>query len=219
MEHSLTEENYLRALVRISENSGDATVTELASFLEISKPTVTEMIRKMTRKGLVTSEKYGKIKLTEDGQHQAKLILRRHRLWELFLVNELGFGWEEVHEIADHLEHIPSAKLIDKIDKILNYPETDPHGNPIPDRKGVYPEIQGTIAYNQLIAGTKYKIVSVNSYSSDLLKFLNTMDLQIGSELTFLGRENIEGSIMITHGGNKYVLTPHIAASLSFVAV
>lgn len=219
MVHQLTEENYLRALAKISVSSGDATVTELAAFLEISKPTVTEMIRKMVSKGFVISKKYGKITLTDEGQHQANLILRRHRLWELFLVNELGFGWEEVHEIADHLEHIPSQKLIDRIDKRLNYPETDPHGNPIPNSSGTFPETKNTISFDQLNTGATYKIVSVYSYSSDLLKFLNSMDIHIGKEITFLGREKIEGSIMIALEGNKYVLTPHIAKSLRFIEV
>ena len=130
--NSQTEENYLKAIFKIAENTnGKVSTNAIAEKLNTKASSVTDMIKKLAEKQLVMYEKYQGVKLTEDGEKIAIQIIRKHRLWEYFLVNTLDFKWDEVHEIAEELEHINSDALIDKLDKFLSFPQYDPHGDPI----------------------------------------------------------------------------------------
>ena len=135
---SYTEENYLKALQKITLESGtkDAGTNELATLLAVKPATANDMLKKLKEKKLVDYEKYGKIRLSGEGEKIAIDIIRKHRLWETFLYQNLEFSWDEVHDVAEQLEHIQSSKLIDKLDKFLGYPEFDPHGDPIPSSNG-----------------------------------------------------------------------------------
>ena len=130
-----TEENYLKTLLKLTLESkrAEAGTNELATHLMVKPATVSDMLKKLKEKQLVDYEKYGKITLTDEGKKIGIEIIRRHRLWETFLYEKLEFTWDEVHEVAEQLEHIHSAKLVDKLDKFLNYPAFDPHGDPIPN--------------------------------------------------------------------------------------
>src|SRR5579864_5819241 len=131
---SLTEENYLKALFNLASDAGEVNVNELSKQLDIKMPTVTSMMKKLAEKELVHYESYKPLKLSEKGKKEAGLIIRKHRLTEMFLVEKMGFGWEEVHEIAEQVEHIQSVGFFTKMDELLGFPGIDPHGSPIPDK-------------------------------------------------------------------------------------
>ncbi|EPB65697.1 iron dependent repressor, DNA binding domain protein, partial [Ancylostoma ceylanicum] len=134
--NSLAEENYLKALFNLSNETGVVNVNELSKHLNIKMPTVTSMMKKLASKKLVHYESYKPLKLTKEGRKQAAAIIRKHRLTEMFLVKKMGFGWEQVHDIAEQIEHIQSPLFFEKMDELLEYPKFDPHGSPIPDKDG-----------------------------------------------------------------------------------
>ena len=135
--NSLTEENYLKAIFHLLDSENQVTVNELSKFLQIKMPSVNSMMKKFADKNWVIYETYKPIKVTELGRKEAAIVVRKHRLTEMFLVEKMGFGWENVHEIAEQLEHVHSEDFFDKMDEILNFPKVDPHGEPIPDKDGI----------------------------------------------------------------------------------
>jgi len=134
--NSLIEENYLKAMFNLSNEKGEVNVNDLSRKLEIKMPTVTSMMKKLSKKKLVHYESYKPLRLTEKGKKEAAIIIRKHRLTEIFLVEQMGFGWEDVHPIAEQVEHIQSPLFFEKMDELLGYPKLDPHGSPIPDKNG-----------------------------------------------------------------------------------
>ena len=168
---SSTEENYLKALLKLTfeSESNEAGTNELAGLLVLKPATVNDMIKKLKEKQLVEYEKYGKITLSPKGKKNALDIIRKHRLWETFLYEKFKFTWDEVHEVAEQLEHIQSVKLIDKLDEFLGYPEFDPHGEPIPDSEG---EIKQSFTNNlaEVSIGDSCIMVSVKDITSSFLQ-------------------------------------------------
>ena len=136
MKYSSSKENYLKAIFHLQQEQNSVSTNALAQALQTRAASVTDMLKKLKIQKLLQYEKYKGVKLTAEGRKVAVLIIRKHRLWECFLVNKLGFGWEEVHEVAEELEHISSKKLIDKLEEFLDFPQNDPHGDPIPDVMG-----------------------------------------------------------------------------------
>jgi len=142
---SYTEENYLKGIFKLTievDDKSEAGTNEIANHLGIKPASANDMLKKLKDKKLIQYERYGKSSLTKEGKKLAIEIVRKHRLWESFLFEKLAFNWDEVHEVAEQLEHIQSKKLIDKLDQFLNYPSTDPHGDPIPNAKGEWPTIK-----------------------------------------------------------------------------
>ena len=133
---SLTEENYLKAIFHLRNEDNTVTVNELSKFLNVKMPSVNNMMKKFSQKNWVIYESYKPLKITKEGNKEAALIVRKHRLTEMFLVEKMNFGWENVHEIAEQLEHVHSEMFFDKMDEILKHPKFDPHGEPIPDKDG-----------------------------------------------------------------------------------
>ncbi len=167
---SQTEENYLKALLKIAFSNVNTEVgtNELATLLTVKPATVSDMLKKLKEKELVDYEKYGKITLTTEGRKNAIEVLRKHRLWETFLYEKFEFTWDEVHEVAEQLEHIQSAKLIDMLDKFLDYPEFDPHGDPIPNKKGEI-KVHFKKTLSDVEVGNSCKMVAVKDNSSSFL--------------------------------------------------
>src|SRR6187402_3294352 len=128
--HSYTEENYLKALFNMANDKGEVSPNELSKRLEIKMPTVNSMVKKLAEKKMVHYESYKPVRLTDKGKKEAGLIIRKHRLTEMYLVEKMGFGWEQVHEIAEQVEHLQSPLFFDKIDELLGFPKIDPHGSP-----------------------------------------------------------------------------------------
>jgi DtxR family Mn-dependent transcriptional regulator len=197
--NSQTEENYIKALFNLANEKGEVSVNELSKSLDIKMPTVTSMMKKLAAKKLVHYESYKPVKLSEKGRREAGLIIRKHRLTEMFLVDKMGFGWEEVHEIAEQVEHINSPKFFEKMDELLGHPKTDPHGSPIPDSNGKIEWLR----YEKLSTckpGDKVKLSAVLHSSADFLKFLNNRDLRLGLQLRIKAVEAFDGSMQVSYG-------------------
>ena len=198
MINSLTEENYLKALFNIANESGEVNVTELSKTLDIKMPTVTSMMKKLAKKKLVYYESYKPLRLTEKGRKEAGLIIRKHRLTEMFLVEKMHIGWEDVHDIAEQIEHIQSPVFFEKMDEMLDYPKIDPHGSPIPDSKGkiVWKD------YSKLSdceAGDTVKLGAVIKTSSEFLKFLNARGMYLGLKIKIKSIEPFDKSIVVSY--------------------
>ena len=202
---SQTEENYPKALWNITSNKGEASVNELSKQLDIKMPTVNSMMKRLAEKGLVIYESYKPLKLTEKGKKQAALIIRKHRLTEMYLVDKMGFGWEQVHDIAEQIEHIQSPDFFEKMDELLGYPKVDPHGSPIPDKNGKLEAEQYTryIKLSDCKEGETVTFMAVSHSSDDLLKYLNSRDLALGSKIKIRSIEPFDDSMTVSYGGRK----------------
>jgi DtxR family Mn-dependent transcriptional regulator len=199
--NSLTEENYLKALFILADEKGEVGVNELSKRLDIKMPTVNSMMKKLADKKLVHYESYKPLRLTDKGKKEAGLIIRKHRLTEMFLVEKMGFGWEEVHEIAEQVEHIQSPAFFDKMDAMLGFPKVDPHGSPIPDKSGKLVWKQ----YNKLSGckpGEQVKLAAVIDSSTDFLTYLNSRELKLGLKIKIKSVEPFDGSMTVAY--NKF---------------
>lgn len=193
-----TEENYIKALLRISsEGDGEAGTNQLAARLDVRPATVTDMVKKLRDKSLVDYQRYGKIKLTDKGRSKATEIIRKHRLWETFLYNKLAFSWDEVHEVAEQLEHVQSDKLIEQLDKFLGYPLFDPHGDSIPKANEEFKhEVRASLADSE--AGQVYTIIAVKDNSPEFLQYASRLGLTINSEVTIIEHFSFDNSLSIS---------------------
>lgn len=213
---SYTEENYLKSLfhLTIEKNTRkEAGTNELATQLGVKPATVNDMLKKLKEKKLVNYEKYIKSSLTKEGKKLAIEIVRRHRLWETFLFEKLGFSWDEVHEVAEQLEHIQSEKLIGKLDKFLNFPVYDPHGDVIPNAKGVMklPE-KKTLAEEQ--PGHICTLVAVKDNSAQFLQYVNKIGLGINKKIKLISRELYDGLLEIEVDGKKNRVSHRFAENI-----
>lgn len=209
MANSLTEENYLKALFNIANQHGEVNVAGLSNRLNIKMPTVTSMMKKMAEKKLVYYESYKPLRLTEKGKKEAGLVIRKHRLTEMFLVEKMNLGWEDVHEIAEQIEHIQSPVFFNKMDELLGFPKVDPHGSPIPDKNGkiVWKE------YNKLSdckTGETVILAAVINTSSDFLKFLNKRELRLGLRIKINAIESFDKSMDIVYGKRQVETLSHV---------
>lgn len=196
--HSLTEENYLKALFNLSNTKGEVSVNELSKRLEIKMPTVNSMMKKLADKKLVFYESYKPLRLTEKGKKEAGLVIRKHRLTEMFLVQKMGFGWEEVHEIAEQIEHLQSSLFFEKMDALLGYPTVDPHGSPIPDKSGKI-DLKHYEKLSDCKAGETVILAAVIHTTDEFLKFLNSRELQLGLKMKIKSVEIFDGTMVVNY--------------------
>lgn len=203
---SLTEENYLKAIFHLINKENSFTVNELSKMLNIKMPSVNSMMKKFAQKNWVIYESYKPIKLTNLGKKEAALIVRKHRLTEMFLVEKMGFGWEEVHEIAEQLEHIHSENLFNKMDELLCYPKIDPHGEPIPDKDGNIIQ-QNLMKLSECKVSDKVILTSVTESSDEFLTYLNLRKLSLNSKLEILEIEKFDQSMSILCNGETKILS------------
>ncbi|MFN0031110.1 MAG: metal-dependent transcriptional regulator [Flavobacteriales bacterium] len=197
-----TEENYLKAIFAIATEKGDVNVTEISQRLELSMPTVTSMMKRLGEQGYINYKSYKPITLTAKGKKEAGLILRKHRLTEMFLVEKMGFTWDNVHPIAEEIEHVRSEDFFDRMDEMLGFPKMDPHGSPIPDRQGVITWQQ----YTKLTECKKEEVVTlaaVTQSSEDFLRFLTAKELSLGLQLTIISVEPFDKMITVSYGKRK----------------
>jgi DtxR family transcriptional regulator, Mn-dependent transcriptional regulator len=194
---SFTEENYLKTLYHLSFHNTEVSVHELSLSLDIKMPTVNSMVKKLAAKGLVAYEKYKPLSLTENGSKAAGLVIRKHRLTEIYLVEKMGFAWDQVHEIAEQVEHIKSPEFFDKIAEILNHPTVDPHGSPIPDKNGKLPELN-YIKLSECSIAQKGVLASVGNSSDSFLKLLGSLDLKLGDSLEIVEVQDFDKSMKVT---------------------
>ncbi|MBC9794916.1 metal-dependent transcriptional regulator [Sinomicrobium weinanense] len=194
---TLSEENYLKAIYHLSKDARDEVSTNaIADAMETKASSVTDMVKKLSEKKLVKYKKYQGVKLTEEGRLYAVNVIRKHRLWEVFLVEKLNFSWDEVHDVAEQLEHIKSDKLVEELDTFLDYPTVDPHGDPIPDKHGKI-QPSSKVLLSSLKKGEKGVCVGVKNSSKEFLQYLDKLRISLGDELTVLSREPFDNSVLI----------------------
>lgn len=215
LEHSYTEENYLKAIFKLQEINGEPVANSmLAKELSVQSASVTDMLKKMAKKKLINYQKSKGVKLTEKGRTIALGIVRKHRLWEVFLVEKLQFGWDEVHEIAEQLEHIQSDRLTDKLDNYLGFPKADPHGDPIPDSNGVFAKPK-SVLLSELKEGSQGKFVGVADHSASFLSYLDKSGLALGDTIKVKAIEAFDRSVILQLKAKKEITISHkVATSL-----
>lgn len=212
---SFTEENYLKAIYRLSEGGAKAVLTnEIAEVMSTKAASVTDMMKKLSGKNLIGYEKYYGVKITRQGKSEALMVIRKHRLWETFLVQKLSFTWDEVHDVAEQLEHIQSNLLIEKLDEFLGFPTSDPHGHPIPDKAGKIQTLQ-QVALAEAAANKNYVIRAVKNSTPSFLKYLSKIGIYIGVGVVILEKVEFDGSLEIVIDSNKRVfISREVAGSL-----
>ena len=193
---SVAEENYIKSIYHLQQLANEVSTNALAHHLNTAAASVTDMLKKLQAKNLLIYNPYKGFKLSKEGNKAALMIIRRHRLWEFFLVDKLQFSWEEVHEVAEELEHVRSVKLIDRLETFLNYPKFDPHGDPIPDSNGKISEVV-QLPLSQLPLHKQAVITSVQDQSSELLSFLSSQNIIIGITLEIKRRLPFDNSVEI----------------------
>lgn len=216
---SYTEENYLKGIFKLTIEMADkveAGTNEIASHLGIKPASANDMLKKLKDKKLIHYERYGKSSLTKEGKKRAIEIVRKHRLWETFLHEKLAFNWDEVHEVAEQLEHIQSKKLIDKLDQFLNYPSTDPHGDLIPNAKGELNILPRKTLIEELV-GHQCKMVGVKDNSAEFLKYVDQLGLSINQPIKVKAKQAYDNQIDIEVNGKKHSISPKFAEQIIIV--
>ncbi len=211
---TLSEENYLKTIYHLTTLlKQEVSTNAIAEKMETKASSVTDMLKKLAEKDLIHYKKYQGVSLTVKGELTAKMIVRKHRLWEVFLVEKLDFSWDEVHDIAEQLEHIKSDKLINKLDDFLDNPTEDPHGDPIPDANGKI------IKKEQLLLSDLKEsqigiCVGVKDTSSEFLKYLDKQGIALGSKIEFISKEEFDLSLRIKVNDNEITISNKIASNL-----
>ena len=214
LELSFTEENYLKAIYHLS-NGGDESVNtnSLAESVNTTPASVNDMVKRLSNKKLVSHKKYKGATLLPSGKKTALHVIRKHRLWEVFLVEKLNFSWDEVHDVAEQLEHIKSPKLINELDAFLGFPKKDPHGDPIPDKEGKFQKIE-----KQLLSTLDEKqsgiCVGVCDSSSEFLKYLDNNNISLGKKIEVLSKEPFDGSLTILINTKKITISKKISNNI-----
>lgn len=199
---SETKENYLKAMYHLADEDGKFNLSELSKQLEVSLPTANNMIKKFQKKGWVIYEKYKPLHLSAEGRKEAALILRKHRLTEMFLTEVMDFGWEEVHEIAEELEHVKIDSFFERMDQILGFPKIDPHGSAIPNKNGVIEKLTYS-KISEVPVGSCVRLRAVSDKSSELLIYLNDKGIKLGTEIEIVKREPFDQSVVINYKNIK----------------
>jgi len=209
--HSFTEENYLKIIYHLSQTSeGTVQTNAIANGMKTKAASVTDMLKKLSDKNLIDYIKYQGVTLTEKGKTAAIKIVRKHRLWEVFLVDKLKFRWDEVHDIAEELEHINSAVLVERLDDFLGFPKRDPHGDPIPDQDGNFEELEN-IHLTEMSKGQSGIIVGVSEHSSPFLIHLEKLGLTIGTAIKVAGITAYDGSVELMMNDQKINVSKKVA--------
>lgn len=211
---TISEENYIKVIYHLSLVSPKGVNTNaIAGMLETKASSVTDMLKKLSEKELVAYQKYQGVTLTEKGFYSAKMIVRKHRLWEVFLVDKLNFSWDEVHEIAEELEHIKSENLINKLDAFLDFPSFDPHGDPIPNAAG---EIKKVIKLllSETELNIEYQCVGVKDSSSEFLQYLDKQKIALGSKIKVKEKESFDDTLLIQIDSRELTISNKIANNI-----
>lgn len=203
-----SEENYIKAIYHLEKMlKGSVGTNDLANQMKTKASSVTDMVRRLADKSLILYEKYKGCELTKEGKEIAKKTIRKHRLWETFLFDKLNFGWDEVHEIAEQLEHVKSTKLTDKLEEFLNFPKFDPHGDPIPNRNGQIIDRKETAKLSDLIEGKDAQVIGVSDSSVSFLRFLDKNDIQLGAKIQIKERFGFDNSAEVLLNGRTLNLS------------
>lgn len=196
MKYSVSKENHLKAIFHLQQEQGIVTTNALAMALQTRPASVTDMLKKLKEQKLLLYERYKGFRLSNEGRKAAVLVIRKHRLWEYFLVKKLQFGWDEVHEIAEELEHISSRELIDRLDAFLGFPEADPHGDPIPDSQGRV-QARRKLRLSDLPLNKMVQVSGIGSQTPEMLEMLNYHHIRLGTRLEIRKRFPFDDSLEV----------------------
>ncbi|RTY95999.1 metal-dependent transcriptional regulator [Flavobacterium sp. GT3R68] len=211
---TFSEENYLKTIYHLTTISdAEVSTNAIAEMMETKASSVTDMLKKLSEKDLINYKKYQGVSLTANGMLAAKMIVRKHRLWEVFLVEKLDFTWDEVHDVAEQLEHIKSEKLINKLDDFLGNPTEDPHGDPIPDMNGRIIKIEKQLL-SELTENQRGICVGVKDTSSEFLKYLDKQEIALGSKIEIISKESFDLSLKIKVDTKDLTISNKIASNL-----
>lgn len=211
------EENYLKAIFKLTENDGkNASTNAIAGVLNTSAASVTDMLKRLSGKNLLHYEKHRGVALSERGHELATRLVRKHRLWEVFLVKMLKFSWDQVHEIAEQLEHVQSEELVERLDAFLERPQFDPHGDPIPDATGKM-ALRKQVLLSSLVASEHGVLVGVQESGSTFLQYLDKMQLTLGKRLEVIERFDYDGSMSILLNEEEEITVSHKVCENLFV--
>lgn len=212
---TISKENYLKAIYGLTKTNGVlVSASALAKELSVSNAAISEMANKLSKQGLIDYKKYKGIKILPKGKKIAMVVLRKHRLWEIFLIETLNLNWSEVHNEAEKLEHSTSEFLIDRIDEYLNFPILDPHGSPIPNKDGVYRFKADHLSMSDCIVGEKYRVVKVNDRNPELIKYLSQINISLNKEIRINDKLQFDGSIIIEVDGQKHSLSEKLVNNI-----
>lgn len=211
---NISQEDYLTTIYRNLDDAGEIKPNLLAGKLEISNAAVTDMLRKLSRDGFVDYKKYKSIKLTSEGEVYAKNMLRRHRIWEVFLHQSLGMTWDKVHEEAEKLEHSSSDELINLLEEFLEYPEVDPHGYPIPDKNGKIKKSKSVVAITELNENDSAKVIRVNDDVKNLLSYVTKIGISLGKEILIKDKLEYDGSVLMMIDKKEVNISNKIASNI-----
>tara|TARA_Y100000385_G_scaffold79923_1_gene81483 strand:+ start:455 stop:1111 length:657 start_codon:yes stop_codon:yes gene_type:complete len=211
--NSQSEEDYLKAVYHLQKESKSVSTNAIASYLDMKPSSVSDMLKKLADKKYINYLKYKGTSLTNKGKKIALKIIRKHRLWETFLVDKLGFGWAQVHSIAEQLEHIHSEELIDKLDEFLNFPKYDPHGDPIPAKDGNIEKLNQKLLI-ELSKKEKGIITGVKKGTPSLLNYLDQQKIKLGDTIEVIEIIEFDGSYSIKINQRKIILSEKISKNL-----
>ncbi len=215
--NTLAEENYLKAIYHLSRQADSVSTNQMAAALNTKAASVTDMLKKLADKQLINYTPYQGVTLTAKGEKIALLIIRKHRLWEYFLVEKLNFKWDQVHDVAEELEHISSKELIDRLDQFMGYPKYDPHGDPIPDGNGNFKTHELKPISSIAIAGGGV-ISGVRDHSPEFLQYLDRQQLTIGKKIKVIEVVTYDHSMILQSGNNKIHISREVANNLLITA-
>ena len=197
MKFSISKENYLKTIFHLQSENETVTTNELAAALQTKPASITDMLKKLKKQRLLDYERYKGFKLNNEGKKVALQIIRKHRLWEYFLVNKLQFGWNEVHEMAEDLEHFSNKKLIDRLDAFLDYPKTDPHGDPIPDINGKFNRQKKQMPLLKLALNKPALVLAISPQTTEILELLQHKNILIGSKIMIKKKFSFDDSLEV----------------------
>ncbi len=211
---SLSEENYLKAIFHLENSYKKGVSTNaLAEEMNTKASSVTDMVKRLSEKDLVVYKKYQGVKLSKTGKNAAIQVIRNHRLWEVFLVEKLDFNWDQVHEVAEELEHVKSKKLTNELDRFLGFPRRDPHGDPIPDAEGKFSKIS-KVLLSDCKVGESGVIIGVRDSSVSFLRYLDKASISLGSLVKIISKEDFDQSVEVSVNSKKLNLSHKIASNL-----
>ena len=216
---NISKEDYLSAIYKFREVDGSIKANIIAEKLSVSNAAVTDMLKKLSKDGYVDYKRYKEIKLSKDGEEYAKNMVRRHRIWEVFLNQVVGIPWDEVHEEAHNLEHSASDSLINRMEEMLDFPAFDPHGDPIPSKDGKMPKLKKNISLSFLQADDRGKVVRVNDFDNNFLSYISKIGINLGKEIFVKQVLDFDRSMLVVVNGKETNISSTIASNIFVEAV
>jgi len=211
---NISKEDYLSVIYKSSDSSGNIKANQIADKLNISGAAVTDMLRKLSKEGYVDYKRYKGIKLTQNGEDYARNMVRRHRIWEVFLHQIVGLPWDKVHGEAENLEHSSSDELIDRLEEMLDYPEFDPHGDPIPDKNGKMPKGNLGIPLSNIKPGNMVRVNRVHDFDSSFLQYISKIGIELNKEINVLDSIEFDHSLIIEVDKKEKSISNKMAANI-----